>query len=111
MKWNDPIPQTEGTSGAGIYLNVSLETLLEKLGQPTRIGSGDNKVQVEWAFCDDVKSDDLEKVQCFTIYDWKTHCPIHEINDWHIGSKNLSRQEVISELKVLGFDEEQIKQD
>jgi hypothetical protein len=85
-----------GSYFSGYYLNTSLENLFEKLGQPTRVGSGDDKVQLEWVYA---SGED----KMITIYDWKTNLPIHKINQWNVGCKGLSIIEVEKELKSLGF--------
>jgi len=89
---------TVGASFGNIVLNVSLQRLLDVFGQPTVIGSGDNKVQLEWVFYDEET-----KSKIFTIYDWKTNTPIHKINEWHIGRKSIDREEVHSTLVKMGL--------
>jgi len=93
---------TDETSYSNIYLNVSLNRLLDLLGNPSIIGSGDNKVQIEWVY---YKSKDI----AFTIYDYKSNALIHNIRNWHVGSKNLKLEQIISELKNLGFEDSEIK--
>jgi len=85
----------QGSSGTNFSLNISLEYLIKKLGKPTQIGSGDNKIQLEWDFIDNQK--------VLTIYDYKENKPIHKINYWHIGSKNILNKEIQIELEKMGF--------
>ena len=102
----------EGSSGAGLYLSVSLDKLIEKLGPPSSVGSGDNKIQLEWVYYKSV-SDPVKgnSYKCFRIYDYKTRCPIHRIYSWNIGSKGMSPIQIIKELKKLGFQDDEIIHD
>ena len=99
---------TNGSSHHQLVIQTSLNTLLKELGQPSQIGSGDNKIQLEWIFYNDNgnlnQSIQNGKIQCITIYDWKTNKPIHQINKWNIGSKNLTENEIIE-----FFDSKQLK--
>lgn len=90
---------TDGSSFSGIYLIVGLSKLIELLGKPTTIGSGDDKTQLQWTFYD--KTGDT----VITIYDYREDKPIHKINEWHIGTRNISdKSEIIYNLNELGFD-------
>jgi hypothetical protein len=89
-----------GGGFSGIYLNVSLDRLLEVFGQPTKIGSGDNKVQLEWMFYD------IDSQASFTIYDYKSNTPIHKINDWHVGRKGTTNEEIIAFLIQKEFEKD-----
>ncbi|MDO8609251.1 MAG: hypothetical protein Q7R95_01765, partial [bacterium] len=91
---------TNETSYSGIQLMTTLTNLLDTIGQPSNIGSGDNKIQLEWVFVD--------KEKTITIYDWKENTPIHKIECWHIGSKNITTDEIISFLIFIGFIGDQI---
>lgn len=65
-------------------INLSYDELVERIGEPTYDGSGDNKVQKEWMLTTD------ENVP-FTIYDWKEYdrdVTDGEIVEWHIGHHN-----------------------
>ena len=96
-----------GSSYASIVIKTSLHKLLDVLGSPTRIGSGDNKVQLEWIYYNPNQTKDAN-YECLRIYDWKTHTPIYNISEWHVGAKNISKKEIMRELMELGFlrDEE-----
>lgn len=95
---------TIGTSAAQIELNISLERLVEIIGQPTVIGSRDNKTQLEWIYTE--KSFEEDKV--ITIYDYKQVCSIHNIHSWHVGSKNIDSDEITTFLLAIGFYENEI---
>jgi hypothetical protein len=76
----------QGSSFANMILKCDVYYLLDKLGNPTIIGSGDNKVQLEWQFS--------YRKKIITIYDYKTNCPIYEIGEWHIGTNDVSFDEL-----------------
>ena len=70
----------DGTWKIGSLNGIYYRDLVNKLGQPTVIGSGDDKVQYEWI----MKFED----QIFTIYDWKTYdaeYTEYELDTWSIG--------------------------
>ncbi|MFA5395081.1 MAG: hypothetical protein WCY85_08875 [Sulfurimonas sp.] len=92
---------TIGTSFANLSINTNLDRLVELLGQVSFLGSGDDKVQLEWAF---YKS----PTRVFTIYDYKENKPIHEITDWHVGAKGFDREEIVDELLKIGFTKDEI---
>ena len=89
-----------GSSASGLVLHTKLKVLLNLFGKPTKIGSGDNKVQLEWQF---IGNNDNSIV--VTIYDYKEEKPLHRIEEWQIGSKNISQKEIIIFLKGKGFSE------
>ena len=69
-----------GTFKIGSLDGIYYRDLVEKLGEPTVTGSGDDKVQYEWI----MKFED----QIFTIYDWKTYdaeYTEYELDTWSIG--------------------------
>lgn len=69
-----------GTYKIGSLDGLYFRDLVAKLGEPTVIGSGDDKVQYEWI----MKFED----QIFTIYDWKTYdaeYTEYELDTWSIG--------------------------
>ena len=69
-----------GTWKIGSLTGLFFKDLVHKLGEPTVIGSGDDKVQYEWI----MKFED----QIFTIYDWKTYdaeYTEYELDTWSIG--------------------------
>jgi len=86
---------TNGSGSANLLLEYALEDILETFGNPTTIGSGDNKVQLQWTF--------VEGDKVITIYDYKANKPIHEIKYWHIGSKNISKEEVVKFFSANGL--------
>lgn len=90
---------TDGSSFAGFYLNVSVNKLLDILGDPTTIGSRDDKVQLQWVYY----NPKVGSEQVITIYDYREDKPISKIKQWHIGAKNLNIAEIEHELKELGF--------
>ena len=94
---------TDHVSFAGFYIKASFEKMLDLLGQPSYVGSGDNKVQVEWVFYD---KEDNQKV--VTFYDWKSEKILSTITKWHVGSKTLDKQEVYNELSELGLCSDEI---
>jgi hypothetical protein len=72
--------EVNGTYKIGSLNGIYYRDLVEKLGEPTVIGSGDDKVQYEWI----MKFED----QIFTIYDWKTYdaeYTEYELDTWSIG--------------------------
>ena len=69
-----------GTYKIGSLDGIYYRDLLTKLGKPTVIGSGDDKVQYEWIM-------EFEG-EIFTIYDWKTYdaeYTEYELDTWSIG--------------------------
>lgn len=62
-------------------INMSYTDLVERIGEPTSFGSGDDKTQVEWWL---VTDDGVE----FSIYDWKEYyrdVKNGENVEWHVG--------------------------
>ena len=59
--FEDDTQKTNGTFKIGSLDGIYYQDLVKKLGEPTVIGSGDDKVQYEWI----MKFED----QIFTIYD------------------------------------------
>src|SRR3990172_9430523 len=84
---------TDGSSFSGFYLKTNLNRLLKILGEPSFVGSGDNKVQLEWVF-----------YEVFPVYDYKDDAPINAITHWHVGSKGLKKEELHVILIELRFD-------
>ncbi len=103
---------TDGSSFSGFYLKVSLDRLIKLFGQPTIIGSGDNKVQLEWVFyetnhknLDPNSPGEIETIhKCITIYDWKKDQPIHQIKEWNVGRKAITKEEIQYFLEEMGID-------
>ena len=81
------------TSHHSLVIQASLSAMLDKLGQPSYVGSGDNKAQLDWTFYSENKN------RVITIYDYKENKPIHKITEWNIGSKNLTEDEIIAFFK------------
>ena len=87
---------SKDTIGSGFhgYLHISYTELVDKLGiahdrtQEGEWWSGDQKTRVEWAF----KSKNKKRQMVLTIYDYKEHRPINEVNQWHIGIKGDAHQ-------------------
>ena len=78
--FEDDTQETNGTFKIGDLKGLYYRDLVNKLGEPTVIGSGDDKVQYEWI----MKFED----QIFTIYDWKTYdaeYTEYELDTWSIG--------------------------
>ncbi len=82
-----------GTFKIGSLDGIYYRDLVNKLGEPTVIGSGDDKVQYEWI---------MEfKGEVFTIYDWKTYnaeYTEYELDTWSIGGNDQS-EKIASEFK------------
>jgi len=71
-----------GTSYCGL-ISATYDLLCSKLGKPSDVNSGDNKVRKEWIICFD----------CGTIavvYDWKSREDVTELTTWHIGGKGIN---------------------
>lgn len=74
-----------GTSFKTYLEGVTYQDLISVLGEPSfDEPSGDDKIQVEWAFEVDGK--------VVTLYDWKTYdreFTTTELDQWHIGGTSL----------------------
>ena len=94
----------DGTSFQNAYLDVSLQTLIDKFGNENEIRdkSSNSKVTYEWAF-------EIGPRMIMTIYDYKNP-PIDEDSShrWHIGGKNLSPNMILNFLSEYGFKSEDI---
>ena len=87
-----------GTFKIGDLKGLYYRDLVEKLGEPTVIGSGDDKVQYEWI----MKFED----QIFTIYDWKTYdveYTEYELTTWSIGG-NEDSATIVNEFKEFIYE-------
>ena len=83
----------DGTWKIGSLTGLFFKDLVHKLGHPSVIGSGDDKVQVEWIM--------KYKGEIFTIYDWKTYDPEYteyELYTWSVGG-NDSSASMVGEFK------------
>jgi len=77
--------EINGTYKIGSLDGIYYRDLVNKLGEPSVIGSGDDKVQYEWI----MKYDG----EIFTIYDWKTYdaeYTEYELDTWSIGGNSRS---------------------
>ena len=86
-----------GTSHHNLLVIASFRDLCDILGNPSIVGSGDEKVQLTWVLFDKENSE-----IAITIYDYKKRTSIYNIYEWNIGSKGLDEDEVIQALD--GFD-------
>ena len=80
--YNDKV---NGTYKIGDLTGLFFRDLVEKLGEPTVVGSGDDKVQYEWI----IRYED----RIYTIYDWKTYdaeYTEYELYTWSIGGNENS---------------------
>ena len=88
----------DGTYKIGSLDGIYYRDLVTKLGEPTVIGSGDDKVQYEWIM--DYKG------ETFTIYDWKTYDPEyteHELDTWSVGGNERSAS-MVNEFKNFIYE-------
>jgi len=77
--------EVNGTYKIGSLNGIYYRDLVEKLGEPTVVGSGDDKVQYEWI----IRYED----RIYTIYDWKTYdaeYTEYELYTWSIGGNEKS---------------------
>lgn len=87
---------TYGSSRLGT-IHANFEELRNLFGEPhdrTKEGkwqSTDNKVRAEWAFLIKGKADML-----FTIYDYKSYCPLDQVKQWSLGGKNEKVKDSLS---------------
>ena len=80
--YNDKV---NGTYKIGDLTGLFFRDLVNKLGHPTVVGSGDDKVQYEWI----IEFED----RIYTIYDWKTYdaeYTEYELFNWSIGGNAKS---------------------
>ena len=78
--FEDDTQETNGSYKIGSLNGIYYRDLVNKLGEPTIIGSGDDKVQYEWI----IKYEN----RIYTIYDWKTYdaeYTEYELDTWSIG--------------------------
>ena len=88
----------DGTWKIGSLTGLFFRDLVNKLGKPSVIGSGDDKVQVEWIM--------EYKDEVFTIYDWKTydaHYTEYELTNWSIGG-NAKSTLLLDDFKKLIYN-------
>lgn len=87
-----------GTFKIGSLDGIYYRDLVEKLGEPTVIGSGDDKVQYEWII--------NYKSAIFTIYDWKTYdaeYTEYELDTWSVGGNERSAS-MVNEFKNFIYE-------
>ena len=90
--------KVNGTYKIGSLKGLYFRDLVEKLGEPTVTGSGDDKVQYEWI----IKFEG----QIFTIYDWKTYDQEYteqELTTWSIGG-NEDSATIVNEFKDFIYE-------
>lgn len=92
---------TMGSSRIGT-IDASFEELKSLFGEPhdcTKDGewqSADGKVGAEWAFLIGGKRD-----MVFTIYDYKSNCPLDQVKKWSLGGKNPKVKDSLSLLLMV----------
>jgi hypothetical protein len=88
----------QGTGGSRVTIKAHLLDIVDKLGTPSLVGSGDNKVQATWVLHEVDETSAGSTV--ITIYDYKESCPLHEIKEWHVGGKGLTSEKIAELLKL-----------
>ena len=91
---------TNSTSHHHLLVIASFRDLCDVLGNPTIVGSGDEKTQLKWVLYDEKRSN-----EAITIYDMKKRTSIYNIYEWNIDSKGLTEEEVAVELDNFGLKE------
>lgn len=90
--------EADATWKIGSLKGLYFRDLVNKLGEPTVIGSGDNKVQYEWIM--------HFEGEIFTIYDWKTYDVEYteqELTTWSIGG-NVGSATIVNEFKDFIYE-------
>jgi len=77
---NTGLHKVNGTSLRG-YVLTTYDKLVATFGEPTYLGSYDEKTTCEWFI-------EFEDGTVATIYDWKTGGTPMYPYEWHIGGKN-----------------------
>jgi hypothetical protein len=91
--FNNNTDAADGTWKIGSLTGLYFRDLVNKLGKPSVIGSGDDKVQYEWIM--------KFEGEIFTIYDWKTYdaeYTEYELDTWSVGGNDQS-VEIVSDFK------------
>lgn len=78
MNWTKATEEDVFRTGLRGRFIESYARLVEVLGEPHRIGSGDGKIQVEWF----LRFDDGTIA---TVYDYKSDVVAERVTDWHVG--------------------------
>ena len=69
---SEDISYAIGSSLRGYIDEVTTNQLISMFGEPSRVPSGDGKVQLEWIIKTKVIEEDGNEIDsCFTLYDWK----------------------------------------
>jgi hypothetical protein len=88
----NPFPEG-GTSFKNIYISASPKDMHAALGEPTRRGSADDKVQFSWIYEHNGK--------IVTIYDYKEN-PLSKTSskkiDWHVGGNNTDAAQEVADI-------------
>lgn len=90
--------EADATWKIGSLKGLYFRDLVNKLGEPTVIGSGDDKVQYEWIM--------KFEGEIFTIYDWKTYDVEYteqELTTWSIGGNDDSAT-IVNEFKDFIYE-------
>jgi len=88
----NPFPEG-GTSFKNIYIKASPKDMHEALGEPSRRGSADDKVQYSWIYEHNGK--------IVTIYDYKENTLSKTSSkkiDWHVGGNNTDAAQEVADI-------------
>ena len=103
----------EITNGSGaikpdLRIIADYERLIEVFGEPTHVGSGDRKTQLEWVFHDGLASIACTKV--LTVYDWKTYPRnFMDVKEWHVGARGITAEEAKKFFIDEGLEEHELE--
>ena len=90
-----------GASFGGVFIQTTLRKLRDEFGSESFTNPTNEKTTHEWAF--EIRPDSI-----LTIYDWKEFREIEldEEIEWHIGRRNVTKDEIIAFLhdNCLGGD-------
>lgn len=79
-------------------ITLTYAELVVKLGEPTYLGSADEKSQAEWVI--EFEDDDVTTA---TVYDWKEYdTPKEQVTEWHIGGTSQRCIELVNEILGKG---------
>ena len=94
-----------GTGFVGVYIQTTLRKLRDEFGCESFVNSINEKITHEWGF-KIINEDDEDGI--LTIYDWKEYKEIQldEELKYHIGGKNISKEDILEFLNdnKLGGD-------
>lgn len=92
--WN--LKDVVGTGMQG-YVRTTYRELTAMLGAPTRLGSEDGKIQVEWVL--------RVGATIATVYDYKGDCPLNDTEArWHVGGKSRDAVQMVAALTGLATE-------